>query len=134
MENHKALVILYVMSKLRVMQMRGFALPHGFLLLQVALLDVFLLGSGTSVEVVEQDHMHCLVQLELEHVENVKKCLKKRWISYSGSKGRNSEQDQVRMGVKQEGQMVKTNGKGKRQIIHERPNTFQKIFSSALWC
>lgn len=40
-----------------------------------------------------------LVQLELEHVENVKKCLKKRQTSYSGSKGRNPEQDQVRMEV-----------------------------------
>lgn len=38
-------------------------------------------------------------------------CLKQKWTSYSGSKGRNPEQDQACMGVKQEesigGQMVK---------------------------
>lgn len=73
MDNCTALVILYVMSKLRVMQMRGLVLPHGFLLLQLAFLDVFIPGSGASVEIVEQDHVHRLVQLELEHVENVKK-------------------------------------------------------------
>lgn len=50
-------------------------LPHGFLLPQLAFLDVFVPRSDASAEVVEQDHMHRLVQLEREHVGNVKKIL-----------------------------------------------------------
>lgn len=108
------------------MQARELALFHDFLLLQLAFLYVFVLWSDAIVEVVEQDHMHRLIQLELEHVENVKKCLKQKWTSCSGSKGRNPEQDQARMGIKQEesigGQMVKKIDKSytKEQIHFKR--------------
>lgn len=35
-------------------------LPHGFLLLQPAFVNVFVLGSDASAEVIEQDHMRHL--------------------------------------------------------------------------